>query len=128
MLSLSDQKKLNAESTTTSSDKCFSIDSFVYHNIANEFIMTKERFSSMVERIYINYDGEISFIDAVLQVAEFFSIDIQDTPKYISNRIVERIKTEAIKERRLKQQQSKYETNSFEESLDDFLFIDGDNE
>lgn len=65
-------------------------------------MMTKEKFSSMVEKIYVGHNGDVSFMDSVLLVAEFFQIDVQDTPKYITPSVKERIKSEAIKNKQLK--------------------------
>ena len=64
-------------------------------------IITREQFSDKVEKMYVMQDGNISFMEIVIYTAEYFQIDLDDIPKYITKRLRDRIESEAIAENML---------------------------
>ena len=64
-------------------------------------IITREQFSDKVEKMYVMQDGNISFMEIVIYTAEYFQIDLDDIPKYITKKLRDRIESEAIAENML---------------------------
>ena len=64
-------------------------------------IITREQFSDKVEKMYVMQDGNTSFMEIVIYTAEYFQIDLDDIPKYITKRLRDRIESEAIAENML---------------------------
>ena len=64
-------------------------------------IITREQFSDKVEKMYVMQDGNISFMEIVIYTAEYFQIDLDDIPKYITKRLRDRLESEAIAENML---------------------------
>lgn len=61
-------------------------------------IISREQFSDKVEKMYVMQEGEISYIEIVIYTAEYYEIDLDDIPKYITKRLKDRIESEAIAE------------------------------
>ena len=68
-------------------------------SIIDEKYITKEDFSKQIEKIVIMTNGDISFIEAAVCVADYHSIDIEDAGKrLITDRVKSKIQTEALKD------------------------------
>lgn len=61
-----------------------------------EHFISRQNFSNKVEALVFASKGQISFIDAVVSIAEWYHLDIQDTPKYLTKRVKTKIESEAI--------------------------------
>ena len=70
-------------------------------NIEDYFI-DKVAFSRQVEQVVQLSNGEISFIDAAISIAEIHQIDLMDISKFIMPRVKQRIRMEAIESRLLR--------------------------
>lgn len=64
-------------------------------NEISETFLNKKRFTKMIEQVVI--DKQLSYIDAIVHLCEEQGIDIEDSRKYISPPIQEKIKIEAIR-------------------------------
>ena len=77
------------------------------------FFIDKETFSKQVEILVLDSNGEISFIDAAISVAEFHQIDLEDINSYILPKVKSRIKMEALESRLIHQDKSKQTLDTF---------------
>ena len=64
-------------------------------DLVEELLMTKKRFSMMVEETV--RDMSLTYMDAVLYLCEKHSIDPEDTKKYISPIIKDKLEADAIR-------------------------------
>lgn len=60
-----------------------------------ELMMTKKRFGMMVEEVV--RDLSLSYMDAILYLCEKYNIDPEDTKKYISPVIKDKLEADAIR-------------------------------
>ena len=63
-------------------------------NEISETFLNKKRFTKMVEQTV--FDNNMSYMDAIIHLCEEHGIDVEDSKKYISPPIQEKIKIEAI--------------------------------
>lgn len=63
------------------------------HDISSRFL-NKKRFTKMVEQTVFDYS--MSYMEAILHLCEKHGIEVEDSKKYISPPILEKIKIEAI--------------------------------
>jgi len=68
------------------------------HQMLESKIITREQFSDKVEKMYRMQQGGISYIEIVIYTAEYYGIDLDDIPKYLSKQLRDRIESEAIAE------------------------------
>ena len=68
------------------------------HQMLESKIITREQFSDKVEKMYMMQQGGISYIEIVIYTAEYYGIDLDDIPKYLSKQLRDRIESEAIAE------------------------------
>lgn len=64
--------------------------------------LSKKIFSKQVESVVINSQGAISFLDAVIGLAEIYSIDPSDCASFLTDDVVERIKDDVTKENKIR--------------------------
>ena len=60
-----------------------------------DFLMTKKRFSMMVEETVLNLS--LSYLDAIMYLCEKHTIEPEDVKKYISPAIKEKLEVDAMK-------------------------------
>lgn len=60
-----------------------------------DFLMTKKRFSMMVEETVLNLS--LSYLDAIMYLCEKHTIDPEDVKKYISPAVKEKLEVDAMK-------------------------------
>ena len=60
-----------------------------------DFLMTKKRFSMMVEETVLNLS--LSYLDAIMYLCEKHTIEPEDVRKYISPAIKEKLEVDAMK-------------------------------
>ena len=60
-----------------------------------DFLMTKKRFSMMVEETVLNLS--ISYLDAIMYLCEKHTIEPEDVKKYISPAVKEKLEVDAMK-------------------------------
>lgn len=64
--------------------------------------VSKKVFSKQVENVVIRSDGEISFLDAILSLAEIHSIDPAECASYLTDDIIQSIKVDVAKENKIR--------------------------
>lgn len=60
-----------------------------------DFLMTKKRFSIMVEETVLNLS--LSYLDAIMYLCEKHTIEPEDVKKYISPTIKDKLEVDAMK-------------------------------
>lgn len=60
-----------------------------------DFLMTKKRFSMMVEETVLNLS--LSYLDAIMYLCEKHTIEPEDVKKYISPAVKEKLEVDAMK-------------------------------
>ena len=60
-----------------------------------DFLMTKKRFSIMVEETVLNLS--LSYLDAIMYLCEKHTIEPEDVKKYISPSIKDKLEVDAMK-------------------------------
>lgn len=60
-----------------------------------DFLMTKKRFSMMVEETVLNLS--LSYLDAIMYLCEKYTIEPEDVKKYISPAVKEKLEVDAMK-------------------------------
>jgi hypothetical protein len=71
-------------------------------DIAGMKIMTRVRFSKLVEDLLVRSRGDISYVDAILEIADRCGIDPSDVNKLLSKPLIEKVTAEAQRARLLK--------------------------
>jgi hypothetical protein len=61
-----------------------------------EYFLSKTNFSKSVEKLVLLGKGDISFIEAVISVAEVSKIELEDIKKFLSPEIQRKIELEAM--------------------------------
>jgi hypothetical protein len=67
-----------------------------------EYFLSKSDFSKGVEKLVFSGRGDISFIEAVIALADETKVDLQDISKYITPEIKRKIEIEAEEKKMLK--------------------------
>ena len=68
------------------------------NNDDNPSVLIKEEFSRQVEQIVLRSNGNISFIDAVISLADIHDIDLSGIKKLLTPSIIEQIMHNAKRE------------------------------
>ena len=62
------------------------------NEVINDKFMTSSKFSLEIERIVLQSNGELNYIEAVLTFCEENEIEIESVPKLLSKALKEKIK------------------------------------
>jgi len=65
------------------------------NEVINDKFMTSSKFSLEIERIVLQSNGELNYIEAVLTFCEENEIEIESVPKLLSKALKEKIKYDA---------------------------------
>jgi hypothetical protein len=63
-----------------------------------DHFLSKEEFSKYLEKVVLMSQGDITYLEAAIYAAEFFGIDSENIPKFISPRVRDKIETQALKD------------------------------
>jgi hypothetical protein len=65
------------------------------NEVINDKFMTSSKFSLEIERVVLQSNGELNYIEAVLTFCEENEIEIESVPKLLSKALKEKIKYDA---------------------------------
>ena len=81
--------------------------------------LTKGVFSKQVETVVVTSRGAISFIDAIVSLADIYGIDVTDCTKYLTPDIIGRIKDDVISSNKIRKaaQKELFQSNGDDRSM-----------